>query len=206
MKIVEYIKAHPYITGAIVIFGGLIFFLIAGGGGSNAPSARAGPSDAEINANAQIQAAQIAAQASSANAAQEIALAQLSVSLKSEENKLNSELGRESIAAQMAMTNAQIAAQREIALAQAASNDRNAALNLAGDYIQAYSSAQIAAITNPIATTSTSQRGGFLGIGSKSSSTTTYRPQTVTMPDVSAIIASIGNLGGQPLGANQAVV
>ena len=70
MKVIEWAKAHPWTTGAVVVGGGLVFIFISGwfGGGGSANnvavgSSSSGMSDAEIAAAAQIQAAQIQAQA-----------------------------------------------------------------------------------------------------------------------------------------------
>ncbi len=74
MKVLEWVKAHPYTSGALIIGGGLTFILLSGwfsGGGSSAPVGMdsSGMSDAEVNAAAQIQAAQIQAQAVNAQSA-----------------------------------------------------------------------------------------------------------------------------------------
>lgn len=69
MQIVEYAKAHPIATGAIVIIGGFLFIMIvSGGGGGSSQAVDNGPSDAEVAANATIQAAQIQAQAAAQTA------------------------------------------------------------------------------------------------------------------------------------------
>lgn len=91
MQIIEYAKAHPIATGAIVIIGGFLFIMIvSGGGGGSSQAVDQGPSDAEIMANATIQSAQIQAQAAaqtasigagvqlnSDNKAAEVAMAQI---------------------------------------------------------------------------------------------------------------------------------
>jgi hypothetical protein len=79
-KISNYIKAHPWATGLIVVVGGFIFILLVrGGGGGSAETASTSdrPSDAEIAANATIQAAQISAQAQAAAASAGIQQAQI---------------------------------------------------------------------------------------------------------------------------------
>jgi hypothetical protein len=64
MNIGATIKAHPYMTGAIVIGGGLTFFFLSGWftGGSSTPQVVAGgPSDAEVMASTQLALAGISA-------------------------------------------------------------------------------------------------------------------------------------------------
>lgn len=95
MQIIEYAKSHPIGTGFIVIVGGLIFIMIVRGGGgeSAATPVNNGPSEAEIMANANLQAAQIQAgaavsaaqigagvQLNSDNKAAEVAMRQLDIS------------------------------------------------------------------------------------------------------------------------------
>jgi hypothetical protein len=97
MRIIEYAKAHPVATGAIVIIGGIIFIMIVrGGSGSNAATV-SGPSEAEIIAGANLEAARIQAQAAtgaaqiganvqmnSDNKAAEVAMRQIELTGKSE--------------------------------------------------------------------------------------------------------------------------
>lgn len=64
MSIGSYIKDHPYASGTIAIIGGIIFIVIVrgSGGASSSGSGTSRPSDAEIAANATVQAAQIQTQ------------------------------------------------------------------------------------------------------------------------------------------------
>lgn len=117
MKIVEYAKAHPWATGIIVVVGGIIFISligIGGGGGGETQVVDAGPSDAEIMANAQIAAANINAQAATSaaqigagyqmnsdNLAAQVAMKQLDVQEK---------LGLATIEGQKSVVNSQISA------------------------------------------------------------------------------------------------
>ncbi len=77
MKIVEYVKSHPYMTGAIVIGGVVVFVLLSGMGGSvtSAGNTDTGPSPEEVQAAAGVQIAQAQAQgvAAQATAQREIA-------------------------------------------------------------------------------------------------------------------------------------
>lgn len=124
MKIVEYAKAHPVATGAVVIIGGIIFILIVRGGGSSS-STTSGPSDAQIAADATIQAAQINAQAgvsaaqvgagvqlNSDNKAAEVAMAQIQAQkdLYSEYFTDQTTVAQSQIAAQAKTSQAVIAA------------------------------------------------------------------------------------------------
>lgn len=81
MKIIEYAKAHPWQTGIVVVVGGIIFILISGvfsGGDSGSSGGSVSrPSDAEIAANAAIQAAQINASAQIAQGAQAVQAANI---------------------------------------------------------------------------------------------------------------------------------
>ncbi len=90
-KVTAYVKAHPWQTGLIAIIGVIVFVMIVrGGSGGGSEGSVGGPSDAEISANAtleaarmqmqgQLQGAQIGAgvQLNSDNRAAEIAMAQI---------------------------------------------------------------------------------------------------------------------------------
>ncbi len=90
-KVTAYVKAHPWQTGFIAVIGVIVFIMIMrGGGGGSSEGSVSGPSDAEISANAtleaarmqlqgQLQGAQIGAgvQLNSDNKAAEIAMAQI---------------------------------------------------------------------------------------------------------------------------------
>lgn len=116
MQIVQYAKSHPVATGAIVIIGGILFIMIVRGGGSSTSSAPSGPSDAQIAAQASLQAAQIQANAgvqaanigagvqlNSDNKAAEVAMRQIEAQQK---------IAEETIAAQSSAVNASISAQQ----------------------------------------------------------------------------------------------
>lgn len=115
-KVTAYVKAHPWQTGFIAIIGVIVFVMIVrGGGGGDSGSVDSGPSDAEVAANAtleaarmnmqaQLQGAQIGAgvQLNSDNKAAEIALAQINA---------EKELGLGALAAQKDLTTAAINSQ-----------------------------------------------------------------------------------------------
>lgn len=77
MQIVQYAKDHPVITTIIVVVGGIVFYSIVSGGGSSSSSGSSGPSDTQIAADAQIQAAKIGAQAQAAQAGAAVQAAQI---------------------------------------------------------------------------------------------------------------------------------
>lgn len=117
MKIVEYAKAHPWATGAVVVIGGIIFFMIVSGGSGSGSSGTtaSGPSDAEIAANAQIQAAQIQATANASAANAQVAAAQIGAGVQ---------LNSDNKAAEVAM--ATIAAEKEYAIFKTQSDNLTA--------------------------------------------------------------------------------
>ena len=114
MQILQYAKSHPVATGAVVIIGGIIFIMIVRGGGSTS-SAPSGPSDAQVAAQASLQAAQIQANAgvqaanigagvqlNSDNKAAEVAMRQIEAQQK---------IAEETIAAQSSAVNQSIQAE-----------------------------------------------------------------------------------------------
>lgn len=123
MQIVEYAKTHPWATGIVVVVGGIIFLSLTGvfggsSGGSSGGGDSSRPSDAEIAANAQIQAAQIAAQANAAQAGAAIQAAQIGAGVQlNSDNKaaevamrqleMQEKLGISSIEGQVSMIEAQ---------------------------------------------------------------------------------------------------
>lgn len=119
MKIVEYAKAHPWTTGAIVLGGGLVFVLLAGlgGGGGSAPAGDSGPSDAEIAAQAQIAAAQISAQAAQAQAGAQLQAATIGAGVQMNSDKLESEVAMEALRVQQSLGLADTEANRQVGLA-----------------------------------------------------------------------------------------
>jgi len=108
MSILNYAKEHPWATGTIVVIGGIIFIMIVRGGSSSGSSGStvSRPSDAEIAANATIQAAQIAAQAQATQAGAAVNAAQIGAGVQ---------LNSDNKAAEVAMT--QILATKELGLA-----------------------------------------------------------------------------------------
>lgn len=128
MKIIEYAKAHPWQTGVIVVVGGLIFIVISGvfsgGDGGSSGGSVSRPSDAEIAANAQIQAAQIAASAQIAQGAQAVQAASVGAGVQmNSDNKaaeiamraleLEAQTNREAVGLQKGLYEAQMAAQQQ---------------------------------------------------------------------------------------------
>lgn len=86
MKIMEYVKAHPWATGIIVVVGGFVFLMIFRGGSSDSGGSSGDgyyhPSDAEIAANAQVAAAQIAANAQTSQAGAAVQAAQVGANVQ----------------------------------------------------------------------------------------------------------------------------
>lgn len=118
MKVVEWAKAHPWTTGALVVGGGLVFIAVSGwfggGGGGNVSVGNAssgGMSDAEIAAAAQIQAAQIQAQAYGTQAQYQLQSDQLMANLYSQQAAYDYNLGVEQLEVGRDLTIAQINAQ-----------------------------------------------------------------------------------------------
>ncbi len=105
MRIIEYAKEHPILSGFIAIVGLIIFILIVRGG-SNETVARDPnrPSDAEIAANASIESARIQAAAQTAQANAAVGAAQIGAGVQ---------LNSDNKAAEIAM--AQINAAKDIA-------------------------------------------------------------------------------------------
>lgn len=119
-KILDYMKAHPWTTGAIVIGGGLVFIVLAGlggGGGGGSPAADSGPSDAEIAAQAQIAAAQISAQAAQAQAGASLQAAQIGAGVQMNSAKLEAEVAMRSLDVQRELGLSDTEANRQIGLA-----------------------------------------------------------------------------------------
>lgn len=118
MKVVEWAKAHPWTTGAVVVGGGLVFIFISGwfGGSSGGSTVSVGAtsggmSDAEVAAAAQIQAAQIQAQAYSANAQYQLQSDALMANLYSQQAAYDYNLGLEQLEVGRDLTLAQIQSQ-----------------------------------------------------------------------------------------------
>lgn len=93
MQIIEYAKEHPWATGIIVVVGGILFISISGvfkGGGSSASSS--GPSDAQVQADATIAAAQIGAQAAAAQAGAALQAAQIGAGVQMHSDDLSAQV------------------------------------------------------------------------------------------------------------------
>lgn len=82
MDISGYVKEHPWATGIIALIGGFIFIMIVRGGGSSGGTTVSGPSDAQVMADAQVQAAQIAAQAQAAQAGAAVQATQIGANVQ----------------------------------------------------------------------------------------------------------------------------
>lgn len=129
-KITAYVKSHPWMVGIIVVIGAVVFFMIASGGGSSSSSTTdSGPSDAEIAAQAQITAAQIAASATAAQYSNQLSMAQIGAATQSEQAQLEAAVAQHALDVQQTLglaetdatkaTNlANIAAQQSIANTQ----------------------------------------------------------------------------------------
>lgn len=109
MSITSYIKDHPYASGTIAVIGGIIFIVIVRGGNNSSGSSsnNSRPSDAEIAANASIQAAQIQAQGAVA-----LATAQSGAAVQAAQVGAGVQLNADNKAAEIAM--AQITAVKDI--------------------------------------------------------------------------------------------
>jgi len=120
MDIVGYAKSHPWTTGAIVVGGGLVFLVIAGGlgGGSNPGNTDSGPSDAEIAASAQIAAAQIQAQAAASQAGAALQAANIGAGVQMNSDRLQSEVAMRELEVNQTLGLAGTEANRQVGLAQ----------------------------------------------------------------------------------------
>lgn len=143
MNLIEKAKAHPWMTGALIIGGGLVFFVLSGwftGGSSGGVQyVDDGPSDAEIQANAGIAAAQIAASAQNADTAASLALAKMGFEYQAQSDELSYDLGLQQLATGAQVTLAQIQAQLSGLQIQAgvANNQTNAAASISQATIDA---------------------------------------------------------------------
>lgn len=185
MKILEIIKAHPYTTGAIVVGGGLAFILISGiGRESSTPvvvGASSAQSDAEVQAGATIQAAQIAAQAQAVSGANNLEVAKLQADLGLHQLDVGADVSKATLVAQV--QGARLSAETSIA----------------SDYFQSATLLGMTALQNPITNTTTSKSsgglfGGLLG-GGKKSTTTTVTAQDIPLPDLASVLNSFSNIG-----------
>lgn len=125
-KISTYVKEHPWATGIIVVVGGFIFLMIFRGGSSSSGSGgnATGPSDAEIAANAQIQAAQIAATAQAQQAGAAVQAAQIGANVQMNSDNKAAEVYMRQIEAEQALGTTYITAQKDITAYQIDSDER----------------------------------------------------------------------------------
>lgn len=101
MNVVNYVKSHPWMTGIVVVVGAVVLFVILGAQSAGSTSSQSvvsgGPSDAEIAANAQIQAAQIQAQATAAQYSNQLAVAQIGAATQSEQSQLEAAVAQHAL-------------------------------------------------------------------------------------------------------------
>ena len=125
MQITQYVKDHPWATGIIVVVGGFIFLMIFRGGGSSGSGGNAtGPSDAEIAANAQVQAASISAQASAAQAGAAVQAAQIGANVQLNSDNKAAEVAMRQLEAQQAIESQYITASQQVTNFKVASDER----------------------------------------------------------------------------------
>ena len=194
MKALEYIKAHPAQSGVFGVVGIIVVYAIFSrlGGGASSGASSTQPSDAQIQAAASIQAAQIQSQAAMAAGNNDLAIAQMNIDAQKQANNLQAaeQINSDTLAAQIAHDN--ITAQTSIAQAQIDSANKQASIaagaNIVGQYLNTYALVESAAINNPI--TTTTQTGGthILGLSFGSKSNTTVTAQNPTLPDLSAFL------------------
>lgn len=166
MKVLEYAKAHPWTTGAIVVGGGLVFFVLAGlGGGGSAPSSDSGPSDAEIAAQAQIAAAQINAQAAQAQAGAQLQAAQIGAGVQMNSDSLEAQVAMRSLEVQQSLGLADTEAGRQVGLAQIGAQRDVSIANIQGqtETQRIIANASNTASNNARRSSSTSSILGFAG-------------------------------------------
>lgn len=182
MKIIEWVKSHPYMTGAIVIGGALVFVVVggfAGGGATTTANVETGPSPEEIAAAANIQIANAQAQGVAANATAQREIA-----------KLEHDLGVISVTA-------------------ARDTAYNTALgSVAEHYLDNRGSVNIAALENPLNQSVTrGASGGFsfgpFKIGGGTSKTGTNQvQQTFTWPSIDEVLGAFSKNSSVVLGSN----
>lgn len=184
MKIVEYVKAHPYATGAIVIIGGVVFFMLSGFGRGGSSSAN--PSNATDP--------QIAAMAmqDAENQAQLAAQGQV-LAVEQQKNTQNFELGKKALDTQQF------------------TNYDDELSQVAQSYLDTRAGVQIGAFENPRTLTQNTQAGGgfsFLGFSfgaDRGQTTTQQATPTFSWPTIDEVLgsyqrySSLGQ-GNQPQG------
>lgn len=126
MSITAYAKAHPWATGTIVVVGGLIFLIIVkgGSGGASSSSAAAGPSDAQVAADAAVQVANIQAQAAGAQAGAAVQAAQIGAGVQMNSDNKTAEQGMAQIAATKDIYDSYFASQADVAKTQVEANSQ----------------------------------------------------------------------------------
>jgi len=169
MNISGYVKEHPYSSGIIAVVGGIIFIVIVrgSGGSSNSVTSASRPSDAEVAANATIQAAQINAQAQSAvigaQAGAAVQVASLGAGVQLNSDNKAAEVAMAQIKEQGTVYHEYIAASQATALAN--SQVRLAAISQANNLPKntRYESRDVlvaAASGQPVISTTTNGSGG----------------------------------------------
>lgn len=131
MKIIEYAKAHPWMTGAVVIIGGIVFISLLGlgGGGGSTQVVDSGPSDAEVMASAQIAAANIAANA-------QTGAAQIGAGMQMNSDNLAAQVAMRNLDVQEKLGLAQIGGEKDVALAVIAGQTEAAKATITGKQTQ----------------------------------------------------------------------
>jgi hypothetical protein len=119
-KIGDYVKAHPWIAGGVVIGGGLIFLVLSGwlGGGSGAStggnSSATGPSDTQIAANAAIAEQTIGAQVAALQSNNQVALGNIAANIQAQHDADALQLGLATVNASEQVNLAGITAQQAV--------------------------------------------------------------------------------------------
>jgi len=121
MDILAYPKQHPWITGIIVVIGGIVFISItgvfSGGGSSSGGGGGDSLSDAEIAAQAQIAAATIAAQGQAAQAGAALQAAQIGAGVQLNSDNLSAQVAMRSLDVNRELGLSEIEAGRQTSLA-----------------------------------------------------------------------------------------
>jgi hypothetical protein len=122
MDILAYPKKHPWVTGIVIVIGGIVFITISGvfsgsGGGGSATSSGGGLSDAELAAQAQITAATIAAQAQAAQAGAALQAAQIGAGVQVNSDNLNAQVAMRQLDVNRELGLSEIESNRQVSLA-----------------------------------------------------------------------------------------
>jgi len=125
-RALAWVKGHPYLTGAVVIVAGLAAYLILssrqGGGAVTVANGSTGPSDASIQANAQLQMASLAAGVQSQSLQAQLAMAQYQGQTEVALSDRSLQATLAGIAANLQATTINTGAQRDVSLAQISAN------------------------------------------------------------------------------------